>query len=65
MKFTGFSKQLEKTILFENADLKIKFGEKIALIGKNGAGKSTLLKMLIGKESLEQGILEIPKEVKI
>lgn len=65
LKFTGFSKQLGKTILFENADLKIKFGEKIALIGKNGAGKSTLLKMLIGKESLEQGILEIPKEVKI
>jgi ATPase subunit of ABC transporter with duplicated ATPase domains len=35
-------------ILFENLDLTINSGDKIALIGKNGTGKSTLMKILAG-----------------
>lgn len=65
LKLTWFSKQLGKTILFENAELKIKYGEKIALIWKNGAGKSTLLKMLIWKENIDTWLLEISKNTKI
>ena len=65
LKLTWFSKQLGKTILFEDADLKIKYWDKIALIWKNGAGKSTLLKVLIWKENIDQWLLEIPKDTKI
>lgn len=65
LKLTGFSKQLGKTILFENADLKIKYWDKIALIWKNWAWKSTLLKMIIWKENIDQWLLEIPKWIKI
>jgi len=65
LRLSWLSKQLWKTILFENADLKIKSGEKFALIGKNGAGKSTLLKILIWKEKIEHWKLEIANETKI
>lgn len=65
LKLTWFSKQLGKTILFEDAELKIKYWDKIALIWKNWAGKSTLLKVLIWKENIGQWLLEIPKDTKI
>ena len=65
LKLTWFSKQLGKTVLFEDAELKIKYWEKIALIWKNWAWKSTLLKVLIWKENIDQWLLEIPKWIKI
>lgn len=34
--------------IYENLNLKLYRGEKIALIGSNGAGKSTLMKLMIG-----------------
>ncbi|WNB93890.1 ribosomal protection-like ABC-F family protein [Bacillus sp. NEB1478] len=40
------TKQIEDRILFNNINLQIRFGEKIALVGKNGTGKTTLIKML-------------------
>ena len=50
IKIHHLDKQIGKTILFEDANLQLRFGDKVILIGKNGSGKSTLLKMLIGKE---------------
>lgn len=42
-----------KLRLFENVDLTIARGEKIALVGKNGVGKSTIIRMIMGKEPHE------------
>lgn len=54
-------KKLGTTILFDDANAKIKCGDKVALVGRNGAGKSTLLKMLIGKEPIDSGDIVIKK----
>lgn len=39
--------------LFNDVELEIVRGEKIALVGKNGVGKSTLIRMIVNKESHE------------
>lgn len=36
-------------LLFNNVNLDLAYGEKIALIGENGVGKSTLLKLIAGE----------------
>ncbi len=41
--------------LFEDLNLEIRRGEKVALIGNNGTGKSTLLKILIGQMDADEG----------
>ena len=44
----------EKTV-FENVDMLVRYGEKVALVGPNGSGKTTLLKILLGQESPDKG----------
>lgn len=41
--------------LFQDSDLFIEKGDRIAVIGSNGAGKSTLLRILMGKEEPDKG----------
>jgi ATP-binding cassette subfamily F protein uup len=45
------SKRYGTKILFEELDLNINEGEKIALIAPNGTGKSSLLKILAGRDT--------------
>ena len=65
IKIHHLDKQIWKTILFDDANLQLRFWDEVALIWKNGSWKSTLLKMLIGKEESWYGMIEIDKDVKI
>eukprot|EP00578_Thalassiosira_sp_NH16_P010815 CAMPEP_0181120878 /NCGR_PEP_ID=MMETSP1071-20121207/24414_1 /TAXON_ID=35127 /ORGANISM="Thalassiosira sp., Strain NH16" /LENGTH=929 /DNA_ID=CAMNT_0023205609 /DNA_START=19 /DNA_END=2808 /DNA_ORIENTATION=- len=45
--------------LFDDSDLFVEKGDRIAVIGPNGAGKSTLLRILMGKEEPDEGYAKI------
>ncbi len=57
LEVKGLSKHYE-TELFDNLDLTIEAGERIAIIGPNGIGKSTLLKCLVGEETPSGGTVK-------
>ena len=45
--------------LFEDVDMTINWGERLALVGPNGAGKSTLIKIILGQEEADRGKSDI------
>ncbi|MCL7943818.1 ABC-F family ATPase [Marinobacter sp. ATCH36] len=51
----GFTKGFENEPLFEDLDLKIEAGERVAIIGPNGIGKTTLMQCLAGKMVPDSG----------
>ena len=55
LSIRDLSKGFEGRTLFEHADIEIKRGERISIIGDNGTGKTTLLKMITGLEKPDQG----------
>jgi ATP-binding cassette subfamily F protein 3 len=52
-------------MLFQNVDLMLRSGARIALLGPNGAGKSTLIKLLVGELSPTTGKLELTPDIRI
>ncbi|RUA12649.1 MAG: ABC transporter ATP-binding protein, partial [Flavobacteriia bacterium] len=56
-------RKLTKTLggrtLFEDADMTINWGERVALVGPNGAGKSTLFKLILKEDTPDSGSIEI------
>ena len=52
------------TRLFEEINLTIEQGEKVALVGRNGSGKSTLLKLIAGIIRPDAGSIAIQKGVR-
>lgn len=61
----GLSKSYDGNILFHDAYIDIKRGERVAVIGNNGTGKTTLLKMINGLESADCGTISLGSKVHI
>jgi len=59
----GLTKAYGDKLLFENLSFMLPPGGIVGVIGPNGAGKSTLFKMLIGKETPDEGTVEIGSTV--
>lgn len=60
----GVAKSFGEHKVFENVEMTIERGNKVAFVGKNGEGKSTLVKCIMG-ELEHNGSLKIGHNVKI
>ncbi len=68
LELRNFNYSIEGKELFKNANMILKYQEKVCLMGKNGSGKSTLVKQILNKNknirmgtNLEIGY--IPQEI--
>ncbi len=52
---TNITKQYGSRILFKDASLQIRPGDKIGLVGPNGAGKTTIFRLITRQEGIEAG----------
>ncbi len=48
-KAVGLSAGYPQKVVFSGADIEIKRGEKVALVGRNGEGKTTLMRVIAGE----------------
>ena len=53
LRLENVSKSYGEKVLFNDINLSISQGDKIALVAKNGSGKTTLLKVIAGEEGIE------------
>jgi len=60
----GLSKSYDNHVVFQNANMVIERGQKVAFVGKNGEGKSTMIKAIM-KEIDFGGKLEVGHNVQI
>lgn len=60
----GLSKNYDDHIVFRDASMTIKRGEKVSFVGRNGEGKSTMIKAIMGEIEYE-GKCTIGHNVKI
>ena len=63
LKVHGLAKGFEGRRLFENFDLHLRAGDRVAIIGPNGAGKSTLLNIIARKLKADAGEVEFGANV--
>ena len=59
----GLTKRYGDRTLFHSADIEVKRGEHIAIIGDNGTGKTTLLRIIAGQENADGGTLSFGTNV--
>lgn len=52
-------------VLFDGAEMSLKYGEKVCMMGKNGTGKSTLIKAILNGDNISQGTIKVGSNVSI
>jgi ATP-binding cassette subfamily F protein 3 len=65
LQISNLSYQIEGRYLFEKTSITIADGHKVGLVGRNGTGKSTLLALICGELELDEGSIELPRNVTI
>ena len=65
LQLTEISKSFGEKHLFHDLTLRVRAGDRVALIGPNGVGKSTLIKIIVGEELPDTGFIRYGSNVDI
>ncbi|HEX8527699.1 ABC-F family ATP-binding cassette domain-containing protein [Allosphingosinicella sp.] len=65
LNFSGITVRLGGHTILDGATASLPPGSRVGLIGRNGAGKSTLMRVVTGEIEPEDGIVEVPRRVRI
>jgi ATP-binding cassette, subfamily F, member 3 len=61
----GLGKRFGQRTLFQDVNLTLRRGERVAFIGPNGAGKTTLLRIIVGEETPSVGSVRLGANVQV
>lgn len=64
-KATDLSVGYPQKVVFRHADIEIRRGEKVALVGRNGEGKTTLMRLIMGQLQPLEGEAKVGYNVSI
>jgi len=56
---TNLTKRQGQRVLYENASVIIREGDRIGLVGPNGAGKTTIFRLIVGEDQADGGNISI------
>ena len=65
LQLTEISKSFGEKHLFHDLTLRVRAGDRVALIGPNGVGNSTLIKIIVGEEQPDTGFIRYGSNVDI
>lgn len=63
LTISGITYRIGARLLFDQASVTIRAGQKVGFVGKNGAGKSTLFKLILDESDPEGGSITIHPDV--
>jgi ATP-binding cassette subfamily F protein uup len=65
LQLSGISLTFGGNPVFDNLDLVVQPGDRVALVGRNGSGKSTLMKVMAGLVEPDHGLRVVPPGVTV
>lgn len=65
LQMNGISLTFGGDPVFDNLDLVVQPGDRVALVGRNGSGKSTLMKVMAGLVEADRGDIVVPPGISV
>ncbi|MEY4305580.1 MAG: hypothetical protein RIT52_1755 [Pseudomonadota bacterium] len=65
LQLSGISLTFGGNPVFDNLDLVVQPGDRVALVGRNGSGKSTLMKVMAGLVDADAGLRVVPPGITV